>query len=62
MHLRVLIDQAFSNFFAGVPLNEIKKYPCTTDFFFLHLNRKAEIGKLADSGDNFYNVGNNAAY
>ena len=29
---------------------------------FFHLNSKSDIGKLADSGDEIYNVASSAAY
>jgi len=54
MQLRVLIDQVFSNIFAGIPSYGIKNFLCTT--IFSCLNRKADIGKLADSGDEIYDV------
>ena len=63
VQLRVLIDQELSNFFAGIPSYEIKKFPCTTNIFFhLRVNSKADNGKLADSGDEIYNVASSAAY
>jgi hypothetical protein len=51
------LGQGFSNFFAGLPLNEIQQFQCTT--FFLTENLKLE--RLAYGGSELRNVASSAA-
>lgn len=48
---------------AGVPLNDISKVQGSTNAcIFLYFNEKDEIQRLADSGDESYDVAISAAY
>jgi hypothetical protein len=43
--------QDFSNFVAGVPLNEIQRFRYTTRVFCFEIKKKLKLEKLAGRGD-----------
>jgi hypothetical protein len=56
-HVGIAPFQGFSNIFAGVLLNEISRY----HHFFVLNKKNTNLERLADSGDELYNVASNTS-
>lgn len=58
--IRIIKEKRGSQLFVGVPLNEIQQ--SMYNKYFLHLNKKAQMERLPNNGDELQNVARNAEY
>lgn len=59
--MKHLVEQEFSDVSAGIPLNKIQQFQCTTNLVCIEI-KKLKLETLSDSGDEWYNIVSSAAY